>query len=744
MITLRNVMSKYQMLWRMLFTVVLLICIPILLVNWITLRNIYKETETQNRKFQVDSIARFASYFASQQNEMYEIIYDMRSDTVMLPDSIDSHPYNVIETIEKVNYYNKSLPISENIFVYYRDLDCIVGKMSKSRRIFFANKFASNYLELDEKLTELFDGDFSGIEYISISSPRNSNSGGVLVCIQTTIKKYHDAVVLFHINGNSLTETFFGHTDEKNSEIFIFKDEELLVSNANYIPGITESDEFKSFLNEKETVNRDIEFEGNEYCFSKIYDDSNGLTFVIAAPMEVITESVGGIADVITNMMLLSLVIIIMLAAATIYINYKPIRAAVKKITPEDNDIKGAGEISTIMNALDDAITQKEVMSMTITEQEIMVKDLIVQRLLSGKNVAERDRVVLGISEEQNSFFVITIFTQIGSISFEDIEEQLIVSLTEGYPCKVFVTQAFFEGQLVFVFAADNSAAEEQIQEKIAVEVLSFIQDNTQDQNVKLGVGSVERKIEDIRSSYLSSVIAADQGEHGEVSFYEQAVQNFNTFENYPSEKVLIFMQYIKQGELSFALRALDEIFEHISKYIASWMSERFVYYDVVNMFVKTVSKLGCPVSNTELGKMMSFSDVSELKKTMMEMTVKTCGNVQQEKQLTDQQMLEVITEYVNENYLNKDISLNMAADHFGMSIYTFSSLFKRIVGIGFREYVVKKRLEHAKELILKTDMTVKGIASLVGFGDVSYFIRVFKNNYNETPTQLKARGKKD
>ena len=135
----------------------------------------------------------------------------------------------------------------------------------------------------------------------------------------------------------------------------------------------------------------------------------------------------------------------------------------------------------------------------------------------------------------------------------------------------------------------------------------------------------------------------------------------------------------------------------------------------------------------------MSFTNASELKATMADMTAEICGQVRRQRDSNDQQMAQVIVGYVDENCLNQDISLDMAADHFGMSIYTFSTLFKRTSGVGFREYIVRKRLERARELLLTTDMTVKSIAAEVGYGDVSYFIRVFKNNFGETPTQLKS-----
>lgn len=98
------------------------------------------------------------------------------------------------------------------------------------------------------------------------------------------------------------------------------------------------------------------------------------------------------------------------------------------------------------------------------------------------------------------------------------------------------------------------------------------------------------------------------------------------------------------------------------------------------------------------------------------------------------------IEDYILKNYSNMDLSLNMLAEHIGMSYNYLSKIFKDVFGTNFVTYVTAVRLEEAKKLLKNTDLTVEQIAQNVGFGGSNSFIRIFKKYYNITPKQFKNR----
>lgn len=92
------------------------------------------------------------------------------------------------------------------------------------------------------------------------------------------------------------------------------------------------------------------------------------------------------------------------------------------------------------------------------------------------------------------------------------------------------------------------------------------------------------------------------------------------------------------------------------------------------------------------------------------------------------------IISYLNENY-NSKISLDQIAHNMYLSPVYISKIFKEETGESPINYLIKIRLEKAKEILQSgNDGTVKTIAKMVGYDDVYYFSKLFKKYYGVSP----------
>lgn len=108
--------------------------------------------------------------------------------------------------------------------------------------------------------------------------------------------------------------------------------------------------------------------------------------------------------------------------------------------------------------------------------------------------------------------------------------------------------------------------------------------------------------------------------------------------------------------------------------------------------------------------------------------------------ELVGDDIIEDIKQFLDENYYCQ-ISLNdLATTKYYLNPNYLSRLFKSKVGIGFAQYLQNLRMEKAKELILKDDMNINEVASLVGYNSSSYFIQNFKRQFGDTPGAIKER----
>lgn len=87
---------------------------------------------------------------------------------------------------------------------------------------------------------------------------------------------------------------------------------------------------------------------------------------------------------------------------------------------------------------------------------------------------------------------------------------------------------------------------------------------------------------------------------------------------------------------------------------------------------------------------------------------------------------VQVIT-YIQEYYA-EPITLDSLAEVFNFSAYHLSSLFKEHTGISPIDYLIRYRLDLASELLMTTNASVGEIAASIGYQDVYYFSRIYKN----------------
>lgn len=84
-------------------------------------------------------------------------------------------------------------------------------------------------------------------------------------------------------------------------------------------------------------------------------------------------------------------------------------------------------------------------------------------------------------------------------------------------------------------------------------------------------------------------------------------------------------------------------------------------------------------------------------------------------------------------NY-NTDLTLTKLSSMLNLNATYFSRLFKEKTGMSPKQYILRIRMERAKELLSGTVYSVKEISNSIGFSDPLYFSRLFKKRENMSP----------
>ena len=94
---------------------------------------------------------------------------------------------------------------------------------------------------------------------------------------------------------------------------------------------------------------------------------------------------------------------------------------------------------------------------------------------------------------------------------------------------------------------------------------------------------------------------------------------------------------------------------------------------------------------------------------------------------------------YIEEHF-REDFPVTVLADVAGISQQYLCRVFRQTMNIRPNEYITRRRLQEAMQLLLDTDAQLSEIAMLSGFSDAGYFGTVFKKYNGMTPLEYRKQ----
>lgn len=99
---------------------------------------------------------------------------------------------------------------------------------------------------------------------------------------------------------------------------------------------------------------------------------------------------------------------------------------------------------------------------------------------------------------------------------------------------------------------------------------------------------------------------------------------------------------------------------------------------------------------------------------------------------------ISVAVAYIEENIHDESLTITSVAAQIYLNPVYFGRVFKNIKKMSFKQYVLKRRMELAKKLILEGKDSISAIGEKVGMPNPSYFTQTFKKYTNFLPSEYK------
>ncbi|MDQ0495287.1 response regulator transcription factor [Paenibacillus brasilensis] len=98
---------------------------------------------------------------------------------------------------------------------------------------------------------------------------------------------------------------------------------------------------------------------------------------------------------------------------------------------------------------------------------------------------------------------------------------------------------------------------------------------------------------------------------------------------------------------------------------------------------------------------------------------------------------LEEVRRYMDRHFA-EPITLEQLAKNFFVSKEYMSKVFKQEYGQNVTDYIVQRRMKKAREWLADKQISIRAVAEMAGYEDVSYFYRVFKKHFGMAPGEMR------
>ncbi len=113
--------------------------------------------------------------------------------------------------------------------------------------------------------------------------------------------------------------------------------------------------------------------------------------------------------------------------------------------------------------------------------------------------------------------------------------------------------------------------------------------------------------------------------------------------------------------------------------------------------------------------------------------------DAQEKNHTTDEDIVKDAINYIEENH-DKNITVTELAEKNNMDSKRFYYIFQKSVGICPKQYIMRCRINNAREILIAEQYSVAEIAAMVGYEDAFHFSRIFKKSTGISPSGFRKK----
>lgn len=715
---MRIFLSRHRFLLRLFLLIFAVGGIAVLLVNSAVLGRAHNYMEQKHRERYLGDAQAFAHYVEEQVLMMYTQAARLNYDRDMAFASLNDHVYNQVEFINRLKVNLNSAPLASEMCIYFQGSDFVISSIAKYDLDYFTGAYLSlGEGQLAQELMNFICGTSTDRWSFFSTFGRTGSAERLLLRVPVVVPGEQRANVIYCITADSLRSLFISSMREEMDYAILDADGRLLYR----------SDALDGHLSHWQQLAASGE---NWLDFSVVDEDftafqvQNRLTYLVEIPTDLITSDLSTYYSTMIRLIWLCAAVVIVVAGISVYISYLPVYTMMRRATR--GMCTDVDELRSIENALEQLENRNEEMNSILLEQDDILADAIMDGMLQGKYPDDRQRKWLEARFHGSCYTAATVAElQLGHTDRLSLETRL-----QERGVGVMVLSRLRECHSVLLFAY----SEPMTRRELAALLPKLLPASAKP--LDIGVGPEIDSLDKIGMSYACALTALYQ--HGGLTCYEDVVAARGPAADYPAMDVAVLMRRIEEGDEDGALGSLRTLQNALMARANGAVHIRFICHELQIAFIRHWNRLQLPLSDMQTNELILAESLPALFGVLQRMTAEGCRAMHARMDQEEENLNQRILDYVNEHYMDRDISLTQLSDVFGISIYVLSKQFKTIAGVGFREHIIAKRMDLAYQMVVHSDCSIREVAEATGVGNPDYLTKLFKMHYGATPSQLR------
>lgn len=231
--------------------------------------------------------------------------------------------------------------------------------------------------------------------------------------------------------------------------------------------------------------------------------------------------------------------------------------------------------------------------------------------------------------------------------------------------------------------------------------------------------------------------------ENSRVTLLEEiSIQN-SSDEQFPYEK---FDSAVESGKKDTIEACAEEMWNYVWKEKNRYPLVKQMYQSLIIIMANKYTKYGITLPGGMRQELFPFSTSAFEKREELAVKVAeyACGVKQEiEERSAKSELTAKVIVYMKQHY-QQEISLSDIAGEFYVAPTYLAKRFKEKTNCTVMQYLETIRMEKARELLEKTELSITEVAQAVGYSDPNYFTRIFRQNWEKSPKKFREARRND